>query len=722
MTNTYDTSNEPLGSPAVKVLYNNASNLDDAVNSDADTWIDRPPFGRVRRTWRGMENAFDHFMEESEDKFAALLQRSGFELPPLVYVDGSPLQVDRSSQVIERSGNLYSVKLPSSFPVNLSGNWAADEPLLVLRTDQAIRSDLAAPTGSTLVGVVLPDTSSGTVQEYFDFLRIAALPFSTVADLAAAYVGPQTLAVRTVAAVAGGSGGQLFTRYAGAEAADGYWIVQSADGGKWRGTETPTPKHFGAIDGTDITAGLQRWATYVASHDQPACWDATGFVTAKVTATVGVGSTSYSRYISGKLRLTDTTVSPSVPIECLIEFNDFVQSKFGDGEYIGRQVFAQRNVDNAFRFSGCKYMSAGNFYIWGCRRFGIDLGYYTTEFKFQAANTLYCGSNNYQRYPFDYASTFRYGTGTGQRSAIQNTGGTLDPALRPGDGFLVNNHYYHVREVDHVGGNFRIFPCLTAIDAASLASDPINNAFVVIGGGLHHGGGDTNAGYIVRFSGLVNGHDIQADELYPVSVGKFGTQLSAVGLRLGVDFTNAYRGGSIADAYVEACRIFIVELASGGESPYQVMQLGQFTPAVGVEHPGLTDESTFVTDPLSSRAYVLTPEPMSTVAVYGDPAPTATTAGGNTPVTTIVVDTGIGHSVKLSLDKMATDAHRRFALQLNIVSATGGAPGSVTFTADPGVTVMSSASYVKNLTTSVILLAIFHNNNWLVVQSGSFSV
>lgn len=144
MTNTYDTSNEPLGSTAVKVLYNNASNLDDAVNSEADTWVDRPPFGRIRRTWRGMENAFDQF-----------LTNTAFELPPLVYVDGSPLQVDRATQLIERSGLLYSVKLPATFPVTLSGTWAADEPLLTVRNDQSLRQELADPSlGASLVALL----------------------------------------------------------------------------------------------------------------------------------------------------------------------------------------------------------------------------------------------------------------------------------------------------------------------------------------------------------------------------------------------------------------------------------------------------------------------------------------------------------------------------------------------------------------------------------------
>jgi len=48
---TYNTGN-PLGSVDVKDLYDNAENLDDAVNSLAPTWVDR--FGRTRSTMQGV--------------------------------------------------------------------------------------------------------------------------------------------------------------------------------------------------------------------------------------------------------------------------------------------------------------------------------------------------------------------------------------------------------------------------------------------------------------------------------------------------------------------------------------------------------------------------------------------------------------------------------------------------------------------------------------------
>ncbi|MBV5969374.1 right-handed parallel beta-helix repeat-containing protein [Pseudomonas aeruginosa] len=140
----YDTSAFPLGSKDPRVLYNNAENMDVATNSvEQERWMDRGPQRAPlpRWTWWGMEQNYNRF-----------ISNSAWELPPLVYVDGSPLTVERSSQVIERDGNLYSVKLPASFPVELSGTWSADEPLLVFRSDQSLRQELAGQDRDAVLG------------------------------------------------------------------------------------------------------------------------------------------------------------------------------------------------------------------------------------------------------------------------------------------------------------------------------------------------------------------------------------------------------------------------------------------------------------------------------------------------------------------------------------------------------------------------------------------
>lgn len=139
---TYATGN-PLGSKDPRDLYDNAENFDAAMNDRVNTtWNDR--FGVTRPTLKGYEEKFNYF-----------LAGSGFENPPLIYVDGSPLTVDRATQIIDRGGNLYSVKLPSSFPVVLSGNWSEDEGLLVVRGDQSLRQEITSTSpseGSSIIG------------------------------------------------------------------------------------------------------------------------------------------------------------------------------------------------------------------------------------------------------------------------------------------------------------------------------------------------------------------------------------------------------------------------------------------------------------------------------------------------------------------------------------------------------------------------------------------
>lgn len=137
MTNTYLTGN-PLGSSAAKDLSDNASDFDEAMNSTSPSFYDR--FMKRRETWAGMEKMVSDFLETM-----------GFEPTHLVYVDGTPLTVNRPTQLIDRAGSVYKVKQPASFPVNLTGTWSTDQLLLVDVGDASLRAALAGPTGATLV-------------------------------------------------------------------------------------------------------------------------------------------------------------------------------------------------------------------------------------------------------------------------------------------------------------------------------------------------------------------------------------------------------------------------------------------------------------------------------------------------------------------------------------------------------------------------------------------
>lgn len=137
----YNTMNavEPDGSFDFRDAHDNTGNLDLAMNGAALAWTDR--LGRSKKSWAGIE-----------DQVNAWLDSQGFEPGFLVYVDGSPLTVDRPTQLIQRGDNIYSVKRPASFPVNLTGNWATDQNLLVAQVDRTLQDTLATSAGAGMIG------------------------------------------------------------------------------------------------------------------------------------------------------------------------------------------------------------------------------------------------------------------------------------------------------------------------------------------------------------------------------------------------------------------------------------------------------------------------------------------------------------------------------------------------------------------------------------------
>ncbi|WP_447404500.1 hypothetical protein [Pseudomonas aeruginosa] len=180
---TYATGN-PLGSKDPRDLYDNAENFDAAMNDRVNTtWNDR--FGVSRPTMKGYEEQFNDWLDAQ-----------GFEPGFLEYVDGSPLTVDRPTQLIQRGDNIYSVKRPASFPVNLTGNWATDQNLLVAQVDRTLQDTLATSAGAGMIGYRertvadrLNDTAN--VKDYGAIADGAYHPlserFATLADAQAVY-------------------------------------------------------------------------------------------------------------------------------------------------------------------------------------------------------------------------------------------------------------------------------------------------------------------------------------------------------------------------------------------------------------------------------------------------------------------------------------------------------------------------------------------------------
>lgn len=138
---TFNTGNA-VPSGDARDRFDNTQTLDEVVTGPADTALTR--LGTSVQTLKGMNNTFNQF-----------LINSGFEPTHLIYVDGQTLQVDRPTQLIDRSGITYRVEMPANFPVTLSGTWASDLPLLVDVGDSSLRQELAAPTGAGKIGIDL---------------------------------------------------------------------------------------------------------------------------------------------------------------------------------------------------------------------------------------------------------------------------------------------------------------------------------------------------------------------------------------------------------------------------------------------------------------------------------------------------------------------------------------------------------------------------------------
>lgn len=149
--NTYNTGN-PIGSANPKDLLDNASNFDEAMNSDDPTFIDRR--GVQRDTWAGQQALFQLAQAGRTAEFQAFLDASAFV--PLGNYSGG-MNFTAYNQYMARGGFFYR-PAPGTVPFTTTGTWAgADEDLFALfSADDVLRQDLAESSdpakGSALIG------------------------------------------------------------------------------------------------------------------------------------------------------------------------------------------------------------------------------------------------------------------------------------------------------------------------------------------------------------------------------------------------------------------------------------------------------------------------------------------------------------------------------------------------------------------------------------------
>lgn len=148
---TYNTGN-PIGSKDPRDLYDNAENLDEAVNTrQAESWDDR--FGVARKTWWGMEQDFQQF-----------LLNSGYEN---IGDYAAGLEITARNQIFWRDGELYRAGANLDLPYTTTGDWGDEEGLFVAVGDAALRQELAQPDGGRLIG--REPTSANQNLTLFDF-------------------------------------------------------------------------------------------------------------------------------------------------------------------------------------------------------------------------------------------------------------------------------------------------------------------------------------------------------------------------------------------------------------------------------------------------------------------------------------------------------------------------------------------------------------------------
>lgn len=131
---TYATGN-PVGSTAVKDLYDNAENLDIAVNSiDQSSWVDRR--GVRRKTFSGME----------ADIYTAVLNAGYVYTNPSSYQAG--IIITQPNQIFSKDGEFYKASPSLALPYTTTGNWATEQSLFSSVGDATLRGDLSAANGA----------------------------------------------------------------------------------------------------------------------------------------------------------------------------------------------------------------------------------------------------------------------------------------------------------------------------------------------------------------------------------------------------------------------------------------------------------------------------------------------------------------------------------------------------------------------------------------------
>lgn len=146
----------PVPSTDPRNLYDNAENLDNLINGADPFYADR--LGKLRESWAGMENSFTNAQDgretaftlsqaDKESRFQAFLVSSGYvskgDYAANVVLAERNEYVTVSAATTGASAGFYRPNEGAALPLTLSGDWAADEPLLRLMGSDVLRQEIA---------------------------------------------------------------------------------------------------------------------------------------------------------------------------------------------------------------------------------------------------------------------------------------------------------------------------------------------------------------------------------------------------------------------------------------------------------------------------------------------------------------------------------------------------------------------------------------------------
>lgn len=151
---TYKTNN-PLGSAAVKDLYDNAENVDKFVNDRTKEELE-DRLGVLRKTWHGMEMIFSRFIDYITGRGEQAVAAIGWQELGNWAVG---LAVDNRQQIVYYNGSWYKYLgelehvIAGDSPENDGGVWSAANPTGKWSNigDAALRSNLGSGEGTSLV-------------------------------------------------------------------------------------------------------------------------------------------------------------------------------------------------------------------------------------------------------------------------------------------------------------------------------------------------------------------------------------------------------------------------------------------------------------------------------------------------------------------------------------------------------------------------------------------